>query len=378
MRKVGISQAEVDATKIIEDTDDFLVVPAIIAREGVFPYPEGRAFKPAPELKEAVWTADGAWIVGEKHPDTLIVTNTTDIIGRIEKPFFCEKINGINAQLRFDKKRAKPEFLAEIKIGKRKDVSLGFFYDFDATPGEFQGQRYDFVQRKILIDHVAAGVPVGRCSSPYCGIAVDELIRKRAADPWEETEDYIRSGHRDASETCRTDTLSEEQGIKAVICRYGDEWKYQSFLFAKAKGWDMDKAKAWFESHREAADVAADAVWDTEYINNLPDSCFAYVEDGDKDDQGKTIPRSKRHLPYKNAEGQIDHDHLVNALARVKQTATMPEGGKSAAIEKLCSAVRAWNREHADSKIESDVCGTESSADALCEIERTKRLLSQS
>ena len=102
--------------------------------------------------------------------------------------------------------------------------------------------------------------------------------------------------------------------------------------------------------------TAKEAEWDTEYINDLPDSAFAYVEDGgEKDEQGKTVPRSLRHLPFKNVQGNIDHDHLVNALARVKQSKTMPEGGKRAAIEKLCAAVRSWNREHED-KIQSDVC----------------------
>jgi len=122
---------------------------------------------------------------------------------------------------------------------------------------------------------------------------------------------------------------------------------------------------------------AKDAEWTTEYINDLSDSCFAYVEQGEKDDQGKTVPRSKRHLPFKNADGTIDHDHLVNALARVKQSATMPEGGKRSAIEKLCAAVRSWNREHEEAKIESEVCGTEDSAcsrlDPYEELARSRR-----
>ena len=108
----------------------------------------------------------------------------------------------------------------------------------------------------------------------------------------------------------------------------------------------------------------------------MPDSAFAYVEEGGKkDESGKTVPRSLRHLPFKNAEGEIDHDHLVNALARVKQSGTMPEGGKTVATQKLCNAVQTWNKEHSDAKIESEVCGTEASADACCEIERARRLL---
>jgi hypothetical protein len=134
----------------------------------------------------------------------------------------------------------------------------------------------------------------------------------------------------------------------------------------------MEKAQAWIEEHKRAAD----AEWTAEYINDLPDECFAYIEaGGEKDEQGKTKPRSLRHLPYKNANGEIDHDHLVNALARVKQSATLPEGGKTSAIEKLCSAVRSWNKAHTDNKIESEVCGTEPSADAFGEIKRARRLL---
>jgi len=39
--------------------------------------------------------------------------------------------------------------------------------------------------------------------------------------PWEETEDYIRSGHRSSNDfqegSFRTITIDEEKGIKAVI-----------------------------------------------------------------------------------------------------------------------------------------------------------------
>lgn len=64
----------------------------------------------------------------------------------------------------------------------------------------------------------------------------------------------------------------------------------------------------------------AKAVWSTAFINDLPDSAFLYVEDGEKDSDGKTTPRTKRHFPYKNAEGQVDLPHLRNALARIPQS----------------------------------------------------------
>ena len=54
-------------------------------------------------------------------------------------------------------------------------------------------------------------------------------------------------------------------------------------------------------------------------INNLPDSDFAYISPGGKkDSEGKTIPRSLRHLPIPDAA------HVRNALARLNQTDIPP------------------------------------------------------
>jgi hypothetical protein len=50
-------------------------------------------------------------------------------------------------------------------------------------------------------------------------------------------------------------------------------------------------------------------------INDLPDRDFAYIEPGgEKDDQGKTTPRSLRHFPIHDAP------HIRNALARLAHT----------------------------------------------------------
>ena len=75
--------------------------------------------------------------------------------------------------------------------------------------------------------------------------------------PWEETDQYIRSGHRSPEDfepdSFRTITISEDEGIKAVVGKpKGKEtMEVQSYLFDKAKGWTLEKAKAWFEEHRE-------------------------------------------------------------------------------------------------------------------------------
>lgn len=77
--------------------------------------------------------------------------------------------------------------------------------------------------------------------------------------------------------------------------------------------------------------------WTRKYINDLPDSAFAYIEQGgEKDDDGKTVPRSLRHFPYRNKNGTVDIAHLRNALARAPQS---PHGDKALpALEKAAKA----------------------------------------
>lgn len=75
------------------------------------------------------------------------------------------------------------------------------------------------------------------------------------------------------------------------------------------------------ETEPATPELSESAVWTTAYINNLPDSAFLYVESGGKkDSEGKTVPRTLRHLPYKDANGKIDLAHLRNALARIPQS----------------------------------------------------------
>jgi hypothetical protein len=62
------------------------------------------------------------------------------------------------------------------------------------------------------------------------------------------------------------------------------------------------------------------AKWSTSYKNNLPDSAFFYIEPGGKkDSEGKTTPRSLRHLPYKNSGGKVDIPHVQSAIQRANQ-----------------------------------------------------------
>ena len=94
----------------------------------------------------------------------------------------------------------------------------------------------------------------------------------------------------------------------------------------------VDEATA--EKHFKSVGLAA--TWTTAYQNDLPDSAFAVIlPGGEKDDDGKTTPRSLRKLPHHDADGKLDLPHLRNALARLPQTDGLSESQKSRAMSHL-------------------------------------------
>jgi hypothetical protein len=265
MKKIAFSQVELDATKIEEDENE-IRIPAVLARVGVLPYKQGKAFRPEDELRKSLFTFEGAWTTSGKHPDAAvdlpILTSPRDISGKTTNITWDEGIKGVRGMVHLFKLSNKPEFLVDVKTGKRKDVSIGFLYREDLQKGVHEGQSYDFVQRDILINHVAVGVPVGRATQAGipCTLEVDDYGEAQvAADPWETTENSIRSGHgnKEKYDPDSFRTIDITSGIQAVIacpkgkwangkCQVGTE--VQSYIFDKTK-FDMTKAKAWFNAH---------------------------------------------------------------------------------------------------------------------------------
>lgn len=89
-----------------------------------------------------------------------------------------------------------------------------------------------------------------------------------------------------------------------------------------------------FDMPAIAKSRATMAVWSTSFINDLPDISFLLVErGGKKDGEGKTVPRTLRHFPYKDASGKIDLPHLRNAIARIPQAKI--QGYDAAALRRL-------------------------------------------
>ena len=82
-----------------------------------------------------------------------------------------------------------------------------------------------------------------------------------------------------------------------------------------------------------------ESVWSGGFKNDLPDSCFAYIEPGGKKDaSGRTVPRSLRHFPYKNADGSLNRAHVIAAEQMLSKTKLSPSAvaiiGRKIAVAK--------------------------------------------
>lgn len=268
--------------KILKDDDDELVVQTVFASEIVQKYADGYAYKSADNLKRSAWTLNGRWIKLFDHPLEGTIQRIRDISGFTSNVRFVKNLidpktyrpnrRGIIGNIHFFKNdRNFPgatvvdeKTLAQIRSGDMCDVSVGFTYEKDMTAGDFNGTSYDYVQDNMFFDHVSAPVQEGRCPSPYCGIGMDKVGFDRVpiimGDPWEKTEEYIRSGHKPISrydpDSFRTEELGE--GIKVIYACSKEEYEngeckvsveIQSYLFPVDK-FTVEQAKSWFEEHK--------------------------------------------------------------------------------------------------------------------------------
>lgn len=271
MRTVRTNKVEFDSGKQIREDADSIIVPAILTRESILPFGDGKGYRSAKELADAAWTLEGAWIVALNHISTVFVTNRADIRGKVENVQFDSKINGVIGDIKFLKKTCDQAFLEGVKKGELKDVSVAYFSEDVFTPGKFGDEPYDFVQTNFMFGHVAAGVPEGRCPSPFCGMSIDSLFAKEHKDP-EETEEFVHIRVKDpdlfVEGKYRTIDIDAKKGIKAVIGKLKTDpdgsTVIQKYIFEKSKDWTIEKAQAWVKENKDAFELDGASTQDSQ------------------------------------------------------------------------------------------------------------------
>jgi hypothetical protein len=118
------------------------------------------------------------------------------------------------------------------------------------------------------------------------------------------------------------------------VCTFCSIFNMEMSMFKENLNTETDSIIA-MEDEKGPIEYTEFAVWTSAYVNDLPNSSFAYIESGGKNDaSGKTVPRSLRHLPYKDANGKVDLPHVRNALARLDGT-QIPDSVKTGIRSKL-------------------------------------------
>jgi len=319
MSSIQYGKFEFDSTRNIRETEDEIVVPAILDRESILQYGNVRGYRSAGELQAAAFTLEGAWIVAYRHTPTPYIVNRSDVRGRVKNVSWDAEANALVGELHFTKSLCDAVLLRQIREGTlNKDTSTAYFCMDVFEAGEFGGQKYDARQEDLMYHHVAVGVAEGRCPSPYCGImdsfsdfvrvsvrpqqlfsrlttvlvsakdGIYALVGKLSelmfdaekgwtlekAEAWakahknsvgvlntEETEEFVHVRVRDpdlfVEGSFRTIDVDAEKGVKAVVGKLKSDPEgamvMQKYVFAKEKGWTMEKAEAWVKEHKDSA-----------------------------------------------------------------------------------------------------------------------------
>lgn len=242
------------------------------------------------------------------------------------------------------------EVAAKIRKGLIQHVSLGADYEtIDILDGKVPHGLHNAELSLVAVPGI-----------PETNVQILEKlhVEEQAFEPII-TGEYILGFCQDASsflpEHFSTVWLDKENGVLAITGKLKSEpesTRVQSIFFAKEKMWNENKIRDWLLLHPHymaPAGVSAclqtslkghekmsekkivERVWTRRYIDDLPDSAFALIlPGGQRDEEGKTVPRSLRKFPYKNRDGKVDLPHLRNANARVPQSEISEEQKKKA------------------------------------------------
>jgi uncharacterized protein len=140
------------------ESNGWLRADALISRTGIQIYRRGdgterREFRPPGEVFDTAALASFAMRpVTDDHPADGLLTaeNTT----KYQRGTLGESIKRDGEKVRASLLVTDSALVKKILDGKQ-ELSCGYTCDLDPTPGEFQGQRYDCVQRNIRGNHVA-------------------------------------------------------------------------------------------------------------------------------------------------------------------------------------------------------------------------------
>jgi hypothetical protein len=153
----------------------FLRVKAYLSKTGIFDYQNQREYRSDEEVfrADSLASLQGAPVTdlhpSEKGADSFLTPGNTlhHIIG------MTESVKQDGPYLKGTLIIFHEDAIKAIESGERQEISLGYQCRLDPTPGTFNGETYDAVQKDIVINHVAIGPKGWGRAGADCSIRTD-------------------------------------------------------------------------------------------------------------------------------------------------------------------------------------------------------------
>jgi len=222
-----------------------------------------------------------------------------NVFGSVTSAKIVERAGAHDLDLEIRVASSNPKALATyelIKSGIKLGVSVGVLVeDAEFSEQKVDGKKVLNIKSVKTLEASIVGIPANRRSW------VQGALKAASA--------YFQGEARELLEKL-SETITVSDGGKLMAD------------MKKSEAGDDDEITGDIEQVEDGVDeIFVDAVWTTAYINNLKDSAFATIlSGGERDDEGKTKPRSLRKLPHHDDSGKVDEPHLNNALSREPQT----------------------------------------------------------
>lgn len=218
-----------DASNLRRTPQGGVVAPAALTRTGIFVYKRGdgstvRELRPPEEVFHADSLASLAHApltighVAQINPENWGAHTVGHIAGEAKQDGHL-----VTAECRIQRADA----LKKVEAGTLKELSCGYDVEIDPTAGEWQGQRYDCIQRRPRYNHVAllpegsgrAGPEVSlRTDSAFAVIEGDEVHADEPPKPAsQENADAARDYPRAMPTELETKLQTENEALKTRL-----------------------------------------------------------------------------------------------------------------------------------------------------------------
>ena len=313
--------------------EGWIIDKPVITRAGIFKYHDGkgkivREYRPNDEVFNAEsLNSLRAIPITDGHNGILNIDSNLDgvIVGNVMSS--GEKLDEENVVADIVIHNVK-------KIGNKRDLSLGYVCKIDETPGEYNGQQYDVVQRGIRYNHLAV-VHKGRAGNARIRLDSDD----KSSFPTEDDMPEV------SLDKIRFDNGLEYAAAKEVVVKWDElvnEKKSLQVKFDQMQA-ELDVAKAALVTEKKEHDnaiklersLAKDRVKLEDHAEQL-----SIKFDGDSSDRSikeQIIKKLGNDLDFVNRSDDYVNSAYDITIANTKNFKTAEQKGKTVAKQDATS-----------------------------------------